>query len=66
MPLPLLLPRLISLHLSVPDSLPCYVPMPLSRGLHSSTFRLNVSTFCGIRWVSDFPLVYETGEHVEV
>ena len=20
-------------------------------GLHSSTFRLNVSTFCGIRWV---------------
>ena len=28
------------------------------RGLHSSTFRLNVSTFCGIRWVHDFPPVY--------
>ena len=22
-------------------------------GLHSSTFRLNVTTFCGIRWVHD-------------
>ena len=28
------------------------------RGLHSSTFRVNVSTFCGIRWVHDFPPVY--------
>ena len=28
------------------------------RGLHSSTFRLNVSTFCGIRWVHVFPPVY--------
>ena len=28
------------------------------RGLHSSTFRLNVSTFSGIRWVHDFPPVY--------
>jgi hypothetical protein len=36
------------------------------RGLHSSTFRLNVSTFCGIRWVNDFPLVYYTGRHREV
>ena len=27
----------------------------LGRGLHSSTIRLNVSTFCGIRWVHDFP-----------
>ena len=27
-------------------------------GLHSSTFRLNVSTFCGIRRVHDFPPVY--------
>jgi len=27
------------------------------RGLHSSTFRLNVSTFCGIRWMHDFPSV---------
>ena len=31
---------------------------PGGRGLHSSTFRLNVSTFCGIRWVHDFPPVY--------
>ena len=23
-----------------------------------STFRLNVSTFCGIRWVHDYPPVY--------
>ena len=30
----------------------------LGRGLHSSTFRLNVSTFCGIRWVHHFPPVY--------
>jgi len=28
------------------------------RGLHSSTFRLNVSTIFGIRWVPDFPSVY--------
>jgi hypothetical protein len=28
------------------------------RGSHSSTFRLNVSTFCWIRWVHDFPPVY--------
>jgi len=28
------------------------------RGLHSSTFRLNVSTLCGIHTVHDFPLVY--------
>ena len=28
------------------------------RGLHSSTFQLNVSTFCGIRWVHGFPPVY--------
>jgi hypothetical protein len=28
------------------------------RGLHSSTFQLNVSTFCGIRWVHVFPPVY--------
>ena len=28
------------------------------RGLHSPTFRLNVSTFCWIRWVHDFPPVY--------
>jgi len=35
--------------------------LPLSllagRGLHSSTFRLNISTFCGIHWVHDFPPV---------
>jgi hypothetical protein len=28
------------------------------RGLHSFTFQLNISTFCGIRWVRDFPPVY--------
>jgi len=28
------------------------------RGLHSSTIRRNISTFCGIRWVHDFPPVY--------
>jgi len=28
------------------------------RGLHSSSFWLNVSTFCGIRWVHDFPPVH--------
>jgi hypothetical protein len=28
------------------------------RSLHSYTFRLNVSTFCGIRWVHDFLPVY--------
>jgi hypothetical protein len=31
---------------------------PPGRGLHSSTFRLNVSSLCGIRWVHDFPPVY--------
>jgi len=30
----------------------------MGRGLHSSTFRLNVSTFCGIRRVHDFSPVY--------
>jgi len=28
------------------------------RGLHSYTIQLNVSTFCGICWVHDFPPVY--------
>jgi len=36
------------------------------RGLHSSTILLNVSSFCGIRWAHDFPLVYWTGGHVQV
>jgi hypothetical protein len=31
---------------------------PEARGLRSSTIRLNVSTFCGVRWVHDFPPVY--------
>jgi hypothetical protein len=31
---------------------------PLTRGLHSSAFRLNVSTFCWISWVHDFLPVY--------
>jgi len=30
----------------------------VGRGVHSSTFRLNVSSFCGIRWVPDFLPVY--------
>ena len=30
----------------------------VGRGLHSSTFQLNVSTFYGMRWVHDFPPVY--------
>jgi len=33
---------------------------------HRVTFRLNVSTFCGICWVHDFPPVYETGGHGKV
>jgi len=36
------------------------------RGLHWSTFRLNVSTFCGIRWMHDFLPVYYTGGYEEV
>jgi hypothetical protein len=28
------------------------------RGLHSTTFRLDISTFCGIHRVHDFPPVY--------
>ena len=40
--------------------------MCLGRGSHSSTFRLNVSAFCGIRWVHGFPPVYYTGGHGEV
>jgi len=34
--------------------------------LHSSTFRLNISTSCWIRWVHKFPPVYYTGGHGEV
>jgi hypothetical protein len=33
-------------------------PWGSGRGLHPSTFRLDVSTICGIRWVHDFPQVY--------
>ena len=36
------------------------------RGLHSSTFQLNVSTFCRICWVHYSPPVYYTGGHGEV
>jgi len=39
---------------------------PVTRGLHSSSFRPNVSTFWGIRWVHHFPPVYQTLGHVEV
>jgi len=31
---------------------------PRGRGLHSSTFWLNISTFCEIRWVHISPPVY--------
>jgi len=30
----------------------------VGRGLHSSSFRLNVGTFCGMRWLHDVPPVY--------
>jgi hypothetical protein len=33
---------------------PIFSSSPKTRGLHSSTFRLNVSTCCGIRWVHAF------------
>jgi len=36
------------------------------RGLNSSTFRINVSTFCEIRWAHGFPTVYWTEGHGEV
>ena len=32
------------------------------RGLRSSTFRLNVSTFCWIRWVHGFPQSIRQGD----
>jgi hypothetical protein len=35
--------------------------VPVFRGLHSSTYRLNVSTFCWPRWVHEFPPVYWGG-----
>ena len=34
-----------------------WVDVP-GRGLHSSTFWLNVSIFCGIRWLHEFPPAY--------
>jgi hypothetical protein len=36
------------------------------RGLHSFTFRLNVSTFCCLHWLHEFPPVYYTWGHGEV
>jgi hypothetical protein len=39
---------------------------PGAMGLHSSTILLNVSTFCGIRWLHDVPPVYLTGGPGEV
>ena len=30
----------------------------LEAGTHSSIFRLNVTSFCWMRWVHDFPPVY--------
>ena len=34
----------------------------LGRGLHSSTFRLNLSTFRVKRWVHDFPQSIRQGD----
>ena len=45
---------------SAPRAVPAVVAaaaVVAGRGLHSSTFRLNVSTFCGIRRVHDVPPV---------
>jgi hypothetical protein len=37
--------------------------MAAGRGLHSSTFRLNVSSFCGIRWLHDVsPTLLDRGK----
>ena len=41
-------------------------PGPLGKGLHTSTFRLKVSTFCWIRWVHDFKPVYKPEGRGEV
>jgi len=38
------------------------VPQPKPRGLHSSTFRLHMSTVCGIRWVHCVVLVTEMAQ----
>ena len=35
-----------------------FVAVVRGRGLHSSTFRLNVNSVCGVRRVHDFPPVY--------
>ena len=63
-------------HAVHPDSADRHVQFPLSsrphlcavpgRGLHSSTFLLNVSTFYWIRFARGFPPVYWTGGHREV
>ena len=41
-----------------PDSVLPALRGVAGRGLHSSTFRRNVSIFCDIRWLHDFPRVY--------
>ena len=33
----------------------------VGRGLHLSTYRIKVSTFCGIRWVHDSPSLLDRG-----
>jgi hypothetical protein len=40
---------------------------PLQAGAYTrSTFWLNVSTICWIRWMHDFPPVFQTGGHAQV
>jgi len=35
--------------------------IPIIRGLHSPTFRLNISTFCGVRWVGSWSVSDTSG-----
>jgi len=49
-----------------PPALMRFAAHPTARGLRSFTFRLNLSTFCGIRWVHGFPPLYETGGHEKI
>jgi hypothetical protein len=35
-----------------------FIRINAGRGLHLSTFRLNVRSFSGIRWVHVFPPIY--------
>ena len=44
------------------ESIPVKLLELAGRGLHSSTFRLNASTFCGIRWEHIFPQSIRQGD----